>query len=133
MTTELLVLFYLGLMTFVLVFIQGMQVPLNYGFKWGLGNRDEPREPTAFMGRIARTLDNQLQALAMAIPILVALVLFPEAQSSITQTGAWVLLIGRLGFALSYLVGVPYLRSLIWGVGLFGWMMLVYGFISAIV
>lgn len=131
MSTELLVLFYLGVMTFVLVFIQGMQVPLNFGFKWGLGNRDEPREPTAFMGRIARTIDNQIQALTMAVPVLTALILFPEAQSSTTQTGAWLLLFGRLGFAVSYLVGIPYLRSLIWGIGVFGWMMLSYGFIVA--
>lgn len=101
-------------------FLQGLQVPLNYGFKWGLGNRDVPQEPTIFMQRIARTLNNQIQAMAIAVPVLVTLVLYPQAQSAVTQMGAWVFLFGRVTFSIIYLIGIPYLRSVVWGVGVIG-------------
>lgn len=126
MITELLVLFLTGILTFLLLFLQGIQVPLKYGFKWGLGNRDEPREPTVFMLRIGRTVNNQLQALAVAVPIMIAVLLFPAAQGTLTEVGAWMFLIGRIGFAICYLIGIPILRSVIWGVGMFGSLVMAY-------
>lgn len=132
MTSELIVLFYTGFITFTLIFFQGLQVPLHYGFKWGLGNRDVPQEPTIFMQRIERTLNNQIQAMAIAVPVLLTLVLYPQAQSAVTQTGAWVFLFGRIAFSIIYLIGIPYVRSAAWGVGVIGWLMMVYGIFIAL-
>ncbi len=131
MSVELSVLFFTGLMTFSLVFIQGTLVPINFGFKWGLGNRDTPREPTVFMRRMVRIMDNQIQATAMAAPMLLAILLYPAAQSDVTETGAWMFLGGRLGFIACYLVGIPVIRSIFWGIGTLGIVVMAYGLFAA--
>ncbi len=132
MLTEIQVLFWISILTFGLILIQGIQVPLNFGFKWGLGNRDTPQQATPFMNRINRTLGNQIQALSIALPVLIAIIVMPEAQTSLTAIGATVFLLGRVGFAFCYLIGIPYLRSVIWFVGLVGWMIMAYGLAIAI-
>lgn len=132
MLTELQVLFWTSMLTFVLILIQGIQVPVNFGFKWGLGNRDIAKQATPFMDRISRTINNQIQAIALAMPVLAGIILLPESQSALTAQGASLFLAGRIGFALCYLIGIPYLRSAIWFVGLVGWMIMAYGLAIAI-
>ena len=43
-----------------LIGFQGGLVPVNQGFVWGLGNRDEAREKTALQTRTARTVANHI-------------------------------------------------------------------------
>ena len=107
---------------FVLLMFQGALVPLNQGFGWGLGSRDSKQEYTAMQGRTTRTIANHIEGMLLFIP-LVAIVELAGLSSTLTALGAGIYLAGRIAFAPIYLIGVPYLRSLAWGVAVLGIML----------
>ena len=102
-----------------LIGFQGGLVPVNQGLAWGLGNRDEAREKTALQTRTARTVANHIEGMSVFVP-LARVVAISDLSSTLTIWGAGLYLVGRVLFAPLYLVGVPYLRSLAWGVSLLG-------------
>ncbi len=110
------------LILFALLMFQGTLVPLNQGFGWGLGSRDSKQEYTAMQGRTTRTIANHIEGMLLFIP-LVAIVELADLSSSLTALGAGIYLAGRIAFAPIYLMGVPYLRSLAWGVAVLGIML----------
>jgi uncharacterized MAPEG superfamily protein len=122
-----LVLVYLSLLTIVLVAVQGVLTPLAHGFAYGLGNRDEFKDPTVFMRRMDRVMNNHLQSLAMSVPLLTVLFAAPVTSVPLAVNGAWVFLLGRIAFTVAYLIGIPVLRSALWGVGVIGVVMMLVG------
>jgi uncharacterized MAPEG superfamily protein len=123
MPQELEVLLHATTLTFLLLAVQGVMTPIFHGFKWGLGPRDEVREPTVLQGRANRIVANQIEAMVLFVP-LILMVHVTEASSGITVTGAWIFLIGRMLFAIVYFLGIPVLRSLVWAVGVVGLIMI---------
>ncbi|MEL6666266.1 MAG: MAPEG family protein [Pseudomonadota bacterium] len=109
---------------------QGGLVPVYQGFAWGLGNRDEAREKTALQLRTARTVANHIEGMMVFVP-LALIVAISDLSSTLTIWGAGLYLLGRALFAPLYLIGVPYLRSLVWGVSLLGILMIGYEVIRA--
>ena len=107
----------LSLMLFAVTLMQGALVPLTQGFRWGLGSRDEPIETTALQGRFARTVQNQIEAMLIYIPLM-ALVLVLERESGTTAIAAWLMIGARLAFIACYLGGVFGLRSFAYGISL---------------
>jgi uncharacterized MAPEG superfamily protein len=86
-----------------------------------LGPRDKPRPYTVAGGRAARALANMQEAL----PVFLALALMNlivGTAASLALTGGWIFLIARLCYLPLYLAGIPGLRTLAWG---FGWVGLV--------
>jgi len=119
-----IVLIAIGILTFVLAMIQGGLVPFAHGLRYGLGSRNEPRTPTVFMQRVQRVMDNHLQSCAMALPILVVLAIHPQDAGTLATQGAYLYLAARVVYSALYLAGVPYLRSLAWGIAMTGLMMM---------
>lgn len=107
------------LILFGLLMFQGTLVPLNQGLGWGLGSRDGDPEYTDMQGRTRRTVANHMEGMLLFIP-LVLIVEMAALSSQLTQIGAAIYLAGRLGFVPFYLLGVPYLRSLFWGIAILG-------------
>jgi uncharacterized MAPEG superfamily protein len=64
---------------------------------------------------------------------LVLVVELAEVSSNLTVLGAGFYLAGRLAFAPLYLLGVPYLRSLVWGIALLGTMLVGFEVAKALV
>lgn len=119
MSFELQSVVYVVMLLFAVLVFQGSLVPRIHGFKWGLGSRDEAQAQSAMQGRAARTVANQLEGMAMYVPlILVAHVM--GISTSLTVLGASLFLGGRIVFALCYLLGVPVLRSVAWGASVIG-------------
>ena len=119
------------LILFALLMFQGTLVPLNQGFGWGLGSRDAKQEYTDLQGRTSRTVANHVEGMLLFIP-LVAIVELAGLSSALTALGAGIYLIGRIAFAPLYLMGVPYLRSLAWGVAVLGIMLVGFEVIRAL-
>ena len=119
------------LILFALLMFQGTLVPLNQGFGWGLGSRDAKQEYTDLQGRTSRTVANHVEGMLLFIP-LVAIVELAGLSSALTALGAGIYLIGRVAFAPLYLMGVPYLRSLAWGVAVLGIMLVGFEVIRAL-
>ena len=120
------------LILFLLLMYQGALVPIYQGFAWGLGSRDAPKDKTALQNRAARTVANHIEGMMLFVP-LVLIVELAQLTSSLTILGAWLYVIGRLAFAPLYLLGVPYLRSLVWAVAVGGIMLIGYEVLIALV
>lgn len=119
MSFELQAVVYTTLILFLLLFYQGALVPINQGFAWGLGSRDAPIDKTALQNRAARTIANHIEGMLIFVP-LVMVIEMADVASGLTSLGAALYLIGRVAFAPLYLLGVAYLRSLMWGVSVLG-------------
>ncbi|MEO1241435.1 MAG: MAPEG family protein [Pseudomonadota bacterium] len=122
MSVELQSLFGVAAILLALVLLQGALIPATYGFKWGLGPRDEAREPTALLGRMRRIIANHLEGMAMFVP-LILIAHFAGISTPLTQWGAVIFVAGRAAFAVIYMMGVPVIRSAAWGVALTGLLM----------
>lgn len=117
---------------FVLLMGQGALVPINQGLGWGLGSRDEAKERTGLQARYSRTIANHIEGMSLFVPLALVVVL-ADLSSTLTVWGAGIYLVGRLAFAPLYLLGVPYLRSLAWGVSITGVLMIGYSVSMALI
>ena len=113
-----------------LIGFQGGLVPVFQGFAWGLGNRDEARAKTDLQSRTARTVANHIEGMMVFVP-LALIVVISDLSSTLTVWGAGLYLLGRVLFAPLYLIGVPYLRSLVWGISLIGILMIGFEVVRA--
>ncbi len=123
MSIELQSLFGVTAILLALLCVQGGLVPAIHGFKWGLGPRDKPRDPSVLQGRLNRIVANHLEGMAMFVP-LILIAQLEGLSSPLTQWGSVIFVAGRAAFAIIYLLGVPVLRSASWGVALVGLMMI---------
>ena len=129
MTYELWVLALNAVILLVLYGMQGTDTVLNAG-KWGLGARDEVREGSVFTNRAQRTVRNQIEAMAVFAPlVLIAHVL--GLSNTLTVWGAGLFLGARVFFVPLYLLGVSYLRTLVWGAGFVGSAMIAYAVLTS--
>jgi uncharacterized MAPEG superfamily protein len=93
------------------------------GLKAGLGNRDKLPEATPLGGRAERAAGNSIEALIMFVPL--ALVAQIAGSADAVMPGATLFIWARVAYLPIYLVGIPYVRSLVWGVGVAGLAMMV--------
>ena len=120
MTTELSMLLWsvvLGLVQIALVATFSVS---HRGLSWAVGARDETRPALVGIGgRLDRARANFLET----FPFFVAAVLgahLLQVHDSMTVLGAQLYFWARLLYVPAYATGIPYLRSLIWGVSIVG-------------
>jgi uncharacterized MAPEG superfamily protein len=122
MTTELTMLVYSTLLLIVLVAIQGTAGTRQFGFTDMAGNRDHIPPPSGFAGRAKRTVENHREGLTMFAPVVLAAAI-AHISSQRTVIGAEMFFYSRLVHAACYLIGIPYVRTLAFVVGLVGTLM----------
>ncbi len=89
------------------------------GMKIGVGNRDNVPPPTPFAARVDRAAMNTLENFVLfAVLALTAHV--AGVDSAQVAFGAGMFFWARVAYLLVYLLGIAYLRTLIWLVGLAG-------------
>lgn len=86
------------------------------GLVIGFGNRDVLPEPTPLAGRADRAARNMMENMVLFFGAFVACHAAGKSQTS----GAATFFIARLAYWFVYLIGIPYLRTALWVVGLFG-------------
>lgn len=110
------VLTWLLLMLASLIRVKGWTLP---GILRAFGNRDHLPEPTAFAGRADRTARNTLEA--MVLFTAVAFVVHASGTTNpLALTGAEVFFWARLAYIPVYYLGIPFLRTTVWTVGIGG-------------
>lgn len=129
MSYELWVVALNAVILLVLYAVQGADTVLNAP-KWGLGARDEVRDASAFTGRATRTVRNQIEALAVFAPLVIVAHL-AGISNTLTLWGAGLFLGARVLFVPIYLLGIPYLRTLVWGAGFAGSAMIAWAVLTA--
>lgn len=122
-SVELQILFcaiLLGIIQLFLAVITGVQ---SAGLAWAAGPRDEARShPGKIAGRLERAFENFLET----FPFFAAGVLLLHAldkSTHISVLGSQVYIWARVLYVPAYVIGIPYVRTLIWTASLIGILM----------
>lgn len=83
------------------------------------GNRDTMPPLTGWALRATRAHLNMLESLVV-FAILVLVANATDRLNDVTALGANLFFWGRLAYAIIYVVGIPWLRTLVWGVSVAG-------------
>jgi uncharacterized MAPEG superfamily protein len=95
------------------------------GLSWNVGNRDgEAARLGGAAGRAQRACRNFLETFAFFAAAVLAVVLM-KLTSPRTAMAAQLYFWARLLYLPVYVIGIPYLRSAVWGVSFLGILMLV--------
>ncbi len=130
MTTDLWMLVWSGLLCVVIPFVYvGGLGSVPGGFAWGFGNRDRPLELPGWAARAKRGHANMVENLApFAILVLVSHV--AGKANATTALGATLFFWGRVAHFVVYALGIPYLRTLVFGVASVGELMILFQILS---
>jgi uncharacterized MAPEG superfamily protein len=109
------------------VFIAAGLATQQRGLKWNASNRDEESKPlTGIAARAFRANHNFLETFAFFAAAAVAVVLAKE-NTAHTALGAQLYFWARAAYLPIYLIGIPYLRTLVWAVSLWGLLQVLEG------
>jgi len=126
MTTDLWMLVWSAVLCLALTLpVTLARVATPGGLAWGLGNRERDFTFPVWAGRAERAHRNLIENLApFAILVLVAQV--AGKANATTALGATMFFWGRVAHALVYLAGIPYLRTLVFGIAIAGELMILF-------
>jgi uncharacterized MAPEG superfamily protein len=133
MTPDLRILLYSTLLTWVMVMFAATvrnRLWTVRGLIWGAGNRDQPGpEQIAITGRADRAAKNMLENLLF----FVALLLTARAAGVPSEDlvlPARIFFYARLAYFPVYVIGIPWLRTVCWAIGVIGMAMIAAEMIS---
>ena len=104
------------------IFLGAGAATRDNGVTWNAGPRDAPIPPGVLAGRLDRALRNFLET----FPLFAAMLLADVAAGrlgALTLWGSWLYVVARAAYVPLYAAGAPYVRSLVWGVSLAGFIM----------
>ena len=119
MNYELTYLALSALLMFGQIVVQAFASIGSYSVGFLVGPRDGMADKTVLAERCRRANANLLEGLAMFAP-LVLIVAHLDAWSSLTAIGAALFFWGRVVFAVTYWLGVPWVRTLAWAASIAG-------------
>jgi uncharacterized MAPEG superfamily protein len=127
MTVELKMLGWCVLLGLAHVFIAAGLATQQRGLKWNASNRDgEPKPLTGIAARACRANHNFLETFVFFAAAVLAVVLAKE-NSPHTALGSQLYFWARAAYLPIYLIGIPYLRTLVWAVSLWGLLQVLEG------
>ena len=110
-------LYYVGL------FIPSGLKLSHEGLAWGAGPQDTPSTDTIALGRARRAHENLKENLPVFLVVAVLTMVQGTAPAAVTGASVWV--IARLIYLPLYLFGVPWLRTLVYGISLIGLLLMI--------
>jgi uncharacterized MAPEG superfamily protein len=119
MKPELMLLVWAVLLTFVQMLVAVSGATLQVGLPALAGNREGIAPCTGWAGRAARAHHNMLENLVLFAALVLAAVLAGRTNST-TLLGAQLFFWARLGYAVIYVAGIPWLRTALWVVSVVG-------------
>ena len=123
MTAELSLLAWSAVLTFVQAMIPATILLMSRGMPLAVGNREDWPAGEGLCGRAQRAHRNMLENL----PIFAALILVAHvggASNDMTLLGAQLFFWARLVYAVVYIAGVPWVRTLVWFASVVGMVMI---------
>lgn len=125
MGPELKYLLFSVLLTFVQVLIAAAAANQVVGLTTLAGNRDDLPSYTGFAGRAKRAHLNMLENMVL-FSALVLIAVVAQKTNATTAMGALIFFWARLIYAVIYLLGIPWLRTLAWAVSVIGMVMVAW-------
>ncbi|MFM9862687.1 MAG: MAPEG family protein [Micropepsaceae bacterium] len=108
---------------FVLVLIQAAAGTQAQGLTNMMNDRDNLGPPSVWQARTKRCVDNHREGLILFAP-LALIAAHQDISTTMTLWGAQLFFYSRVAHAVVYLLGLPYIRPLFWGVGIVGTIMM---------
>jgi uncharacterized MAPEG superfamily protein len=125
MLIELKILAWTVVLGLVHVAIAATLATQQRGLKWNAGNRDgEVKVLTGIAARADRASRNFLETFPFFAVAVLALAVKGSANAH-TALGVELYFWGRLAYLAVYLAGIPYLRTAVWAVSIWGLIMLI--------
>ncbi len=119
MSVELSLLAWSVILTLAQMLVAGMGSNVQVGLTVLAGNREDMPAITGWAGRAKRAHANMLENLVLfAALVLVAHV--AGKSNAMTALGAQLFFWARLAYAVIYVAGIPWLRTLAWFVSIAG-------------
>jgi len=116
---ELSLLAWSALICLALALPYATGLTLERGLPTMAGNRENFAEPAGWMGRAKRAHMNMVENLA-PFAALVLIAVIAQKTNSMTALGAQLFFWGRIVHAVSYIAGIPYVRTLGYLAGVIG-------------
>ncbi|HET6196915.1 MAG TPA: MAPEG family protein [Acetobacteraceae bacterium] len=119
MTPDLSLLVWTVVLTFVQVVIAAAGANAEVGLPTLAGNREDLPPIRGWAGRAQRAHRNMLENL----PLFIALVLVAHIANRANGTsilGEQLFFWGRLVYAIVYIIGIPWVRTLLWAISVVG-------------
>ncbi|HEY4531109.1 MAG TPA: MAPEG family protein [Luteimonas sp.] len=127
METELQMLVWAIVLGLVHLMLDAGMKTSERGLAWNASARDGEAKPLGpVAGRVNRSWSNFLETFPMFTAAVLAVVL-AERTGDRTVLGAQLYFWARLAYIPAYAAGIPYVRSLIWGVSLLGIVLVLSG------
>lgn len=126
MPIELKMLAWSVALGLVHVLLGAALVTRQRGLAWNVGARDATLPPpTGVAARVDRALRNFLETFPFFAAAALAVVVLERGDAS-TALGAQCYFWARLAYVPVYAAGIPYLRTLIWAVSIWGLLQLLW-------
>jgi uncharacterized MAPEG superfamily protein len=125
MSPDLKYLLFSTILCFVQVLIAATGANQQVGLPTLAGNREGLPEYTGWAGRARRAHLNMLENL-MLFAALVLIAAVSGKANGTTALGAMIFFWARLAYAVIYVIGIPWLRTLAWFVGVIGMAMIAW-------
>ena len=123
MSMDLKYLLFSVLLTFVQVLIAAASANQAVGLNTLAGNREGMSELTGFAGRARRAHLNMIENMVLFTALVLVAAVAGKA-NAMTAMGALIFFWARLIYAVIYLIGIPWLRTLVWAVSVIGMVMI---------
>ena len=126
MSIELTLLAWTCALALVQIMLAAVFRTREYGAKWNAGPRDETMPP---VGQLTGRLERAQRNLFETLPLFAALVLTAHVanrEGATTTLGAMLYFWGRVVYLPLYMLGVAYVRTLVWIVSLVGLLMILF-------
>ncbi|HZZ87004.1 MAG TPA: MAPEG family protein [Caulobacteraceae bacterium] len=118
-STELAVLGWSMALFVVHMMVQAAPALRDRGVAFNAGPRDDPKPLGSLGGRAQRAFDNYRETYPIFVALALGLMITGHG-GGLAATGAWLWLAARLVYLPLYVFGVPWLRTLSWGVAAIG-------------
>ncbi len=120
MPVELKIAAFGAVLLLVHILVAGNARTKQYGRHWNVGARDEEQPPlNPVAGRLARAQANFQETFPIAVVALLGVVIAGQT-SPITAIGGWIWLAARTIYLPIYAMGVPVVRTVVFGISIGG-------------
>jgi uncharacterized MAPEG superfamily protein len=119
MSLELTLLIWSVGLTFIQMLVAVAGAVTQFGLPDLAGNRETLPPPTSWAGRAQRAHRNMLENL-VPFAVLVLVTEIKNKNNAMTGFGAELFFAARVIYAIIYVIGVPWLRTGVWGISVIG-------------
>ncbi|KQQ45508.1 MULTISPECIES: MAPEG family protein [Rhizobium/Agrobacterium group] len=114
------------LILMVHIALQAMTATKELGSSWNAGPRDDGKKPQGKLaGRAERAVSNFLETYVAFIALAFGVIMAGDP-AGIALIGAWIWVICRIVYIPLYLMGIPYVRSLVWIGSMIGLLLMLF-------